>query len=209
MSEKDILTKKSLDIEDNLAKTEENFIASYGKHEQKPLQILLSLYKGHYLQLILSGIFFALKHACVWYLPVATAGVINIASGYDDAGLSGIIFYISIEIGLVLINVPANYLYVHFRSLAIRNMEAGLRGALVRKLQQLSITYHKEMQSGRLQSKIMRDVEQIQNLASQIFISLLTIILNIGVSFGGVIFKRRIVFLFFLCTILLHSQLQA
>lgn len=48
MSEKDILTKKSLDIEDNLAKTEENFIASYGKHEQKPLQILLSLYKGHY-----------------------------------------------------------------------------------------------------------------------------------------------------------------
>ena len=43
MSEKDILTKKSLDIEDNLAKTEENFIASYGKHEQKPLQILISL----------------------------------------------------------------------------------------------------------------------------------------------------------------------
>ena len=40
MSEKDILTKKSLDIEDNLAKTEENFIASYGKHEQKPLQSL-------------------------------------------------------------------------------------------------------------------------------------------------------------------------
>ena len=57
------------------------------------------------------------------------------------------------------------------------------------------------MQSGRLQSKIMRDVEQIQNLASQIFISLLTIILNIGVSFGVVIFKSRIVFLFFLCTI--------
>ena len=106
MSEKDILTKKSLDIEDNLAKTEENFIASYGKHEQKPLQILLSLYKGHYLQLILSGIFFALKHACVWYLPVATAGVINIASGYDDAGLSGIIFYISIEIGLYLLMCP-------------------------------------------------------------------------------------------------------
>lgn len=61
MSEKDILTKKSLDIEDNLAKTEENFIASYGKHEQKPLQILLSLYKGHYLQLILSGIFLRLS----------------------------------------------------------------------------------------------------------------------------------------------------
>lgn len=197
MSEKDILTKKSLDIEDNLAKTEENFIASYGKHEQKPLQILLILYKGHYLQLILSGIFFALKHACVWYLPVATAGVINIASGYDDAGLSGIIFYISIEIGLVLINVPANYLYVHFRSLAIRNMEAGLRGALVRKLQQLSITYHKEMQSGRLQSKIMRDVEAIETLSQQLFTNILTIMLNLIVAFAVTGMRSRTVLVFF------------
>ena len=57
------------------------------------------------------------------------------------------------------------------------------------------------MQSGRLQSKIMRDVEQVQNLASQIFISLLAIILNIAVSFGVVIFKSKIVFLFFVCTI--------
>ena len=197
MSEKDILTKKSLDIEDNLAKTEENFIASYGKYEQKPLQILLSLYKGHYLQLILSGIFFALKHACVWFLPVATAGVINIASGYDDAGLSGIIFYISIEIGLVLINVPANYLYVHFRSLAIRNMEAGLRGALVRKLQQLSITYHKEMQSGRLQSKIMRDVEAIETLSQQLFTNILTIMLNLIVAFAVTGMRSRTVLVFF------------
>ena len=72
---------------------------------------------------------------------------------------------------------------------------------MIVKLQQLSITYHKEMQSGRLQSKIMRDVEQVQTLASQIFISLITIILNIVVSFGVVIYKSKIVFLFFVCTI--------
>ncbi len=197
MSEKDIFTKKSLDIEGNLAATEETFIASYGKHEQKPLRILLSLYKGHYLQLVLSGLFFALKHACVWYLPVATAGVINIASGTDDGGLSGILFYISIEIALVLVNMPANYLYVHFRSLAIRNMEAGLRGALVRKLQQLSITYHKEMQSGRLQSKIMRDVEAIETLSQQLFTNILTIILNLVVAFAVTGMRSRTVLVFF------------
>ena len=197
MSEKDIFTKKSLDIEGNLSETEETFIDSYGKHEQKPLRILLSLYKGHYLQLVLSGIFFALKHACVWYLPVSTAGVINIASGTDDGGLSGILFYISIEIALVLINMPANYLYVHFRSLAIRNMEAGLRGALVRKLQQLSITYHKEMQSGRLQSKIMRDVEAIETLSQQLFTNILTILLNLIVAFAVTGMRSRTVLIFF------------
>ena len=46
-----------------------------------------------------------------------------------------------------------------------------------------------------------RDVEQVQTLASQIFISLITIILNIVVSFGVVIYKSKIVFLFFVCTI--------
>lgn len=197
MSEKDILSKKSLDIEGSLAETEETFIDSYGKHEQKPLRILLSLYKGHYLQLVLSGIFFALKHACVWYLPVATAGVINIASGTNDGGLNGILFYISIEIALVLINMPANYLYVHFRSLAIRNMEAGLRGALVRKLQKLSITYHKEMQSGRLQSKIMRDVEAIETLSQQLFTNILTILLNLIVAFAVTGMRSRTVLIFF------------
>ena len=197
MSEKDILSKKSLDIEGSLAETEETFIDSYGKHEQKPLRILLSLYKGHYLQLVLSGIFFALKHACVWYLPVATAGVINIASGTSDGGLKGILFYISIEIALVLINMPANYLYVHFRSLAIRNMEAGLRGALVRKLQQLSITYPKEMQSGRLQSKIMRDVEAIETLSQQLFTNILTILLNLIVAFAVTGMRSRTVLVFF------------
>ena len=197
MSEKDILTKKSLEIEGNLAETEETFIDSYGRHEQKPLRILLSLYKGHYMQLMLSGLFFALKHACVWYLPVATAGVINIASGTDDSGLSGILFYIIVEIALVLVNMPANYLYVHFRSLAIRNMEAGLRGALVRKLQQLSITYHKEMQSGRLQSKIMRDVEAIETLSQQLFTNILTILLNLIVAFAVTGMRSRTVLIFF------------
>lgn len=197
MSEKDILSKKNLDIEDSLSETEETFIDSYGRHEHKPLRILLSLYRGHYLQLVLSGLFFVLKHACVWYLPVATAGVINIASGAGDGGQNKIVFYICIELALVLINMPANYLYVHFRSLAIRNMEAGLRGALVRKLQQLSITYHTEMQSGRLQSKIMRDVEAIETLSQQLFTNILTIILNLIVAFAVTGMRSRTVLVFF------------
>ena len=57
------------------------------------------------------------------------------------------------------------------------------------------------MQSGRLQSKIMRDVEQVETLSQQIFISLLSILLNVTVALGVVIFKNLTVFLFFLATI--------
>ena len=76
-----------------------------------------------------------------------------------------------------------------------------LRSTLVRKIQQLSILYHKEMQSGRIQSKIMRDVEAVETLSSQLFVSLLNIGINIIVALGITIIRSRIVFFFFLLTI--------
>ena len=45
---------------------------------------------------------------------------------------------------LVALNIPMNYMYTRYKSLATRYAETGLRRALVRKLQQLSISYHKE-----------------------------------------------------------------
>ncbi len=67
--------------------------------------------------------------------------------------------------------------------------------------QQLSISYHNAMQSGRLQSKIMRDVEQIETLSRQIFISVLSIIMNIAVALGIVVSKSLTVFVFFVLTV--------
>ena len=93
-------------------------------------------------------------------------------------------------------NIFTNYLHTWLYAKTVRSVEQELRSSLVRKLQQLSISYHNEMQSGRLQSKIMRDVEQIETLSSQIFISVLSILLNIIVAFGVVIFKSLTVFLF-------------
>lgn len=66
----------------------------------------------------------------------------------------------------------------------------------MRKIQQLSIPYHKEMQSGRIQSKIMRDVEAVETLSSQLFVSLLNIGINIIVALGITIIRSRIVFFF-------------
>ena len=71
---------------------------------------------------------------------------------------------------------------------------------MIRKLQQLSISYHVETQSGRLQSKIMRDVEAVEGLSTQLFLSILNIALNIGVALVVTISKNRIVFIFFLLT---------
>lgn len=187
--------------ETQLDEKEKKFLENFRRHQTNSFRTLLGLYKGHYGALFLSIIFFAIKHSPVWVFPIITANIINVATSQsEDAGR---VIGINLLIMLVFLlqNVVTNYIHTWLYAKTIRQVEKDLRGALVHKLQQLSISYHQAMQSGRLQSKIMRDVEQIENLSSQIFITVLSIALNMIVAFGVVLTKSLTVFLFFIMTI--------
>lgn len=174
---------------------------TFKRNQNHSLKTLFGIYKGHYPELFLSVVFFVIKHSPVWVLPIVTSNIINIVTNPGaDAGRR-IIINVIIMVVIIAQNVLTNYFHTLFYARAIRNVEQDLRSALVRKLQQLSITYHKEMQSGRLQSKIMRDVEQIETLSSQIFITVLSIILNVAVALAVVVTKSLTVFAFFIGTI--------
>lgn len=174
---------------------------TFKRNQNHSLKTLFGIYKGHYPELFLSVVFFVIKHSPVWVLPIVTSNIINIATNPGaDAGRR-IVINVIIMVVIIAQNVLTNYFHTLFYARAIRNVEQDLRSALVRKLQQLSITYHKEMQSGRLQSKIMRDVEQIETLSSQIFITVLSIILNVVVALAVVVTKSLTVFAFFIGTI--------
>lgn len=176
------------------------FIECYRKQKGHPLKILLGLYKGNYSKFFLAVVFFFIKHCPVWVLPIITANIINdITTGSSDTPRN-IIINVAVMIALILLNIPMNYLYTRYKSLATRYAETGLRKALVRKLQQLSISYHKETQSGRLQSKIMRDVEAVEMLSTQMFLSILNIALNVAIALAVTVSKSMLVFTFFLLT---------
>jgi len=176
------------------------FIECYSKHKGNPLKVLVGLYKGNYHKFVLAVLFFFLKHACVWVLPIVTANIINDITTKNPDAVRNIIMYTALMVFLIVLNVPMNYLYVDYKSQATRYAETGLRKALVLKLQQLSISYHTGTMSGKLQSKIIRDVEAIEALSTHMFLSLLNIALNIAVALVVTINKSLVVFLFFLVT---------
>ncbi len=180
---------------------EENLIKSFEKNKNHSFKTLLSLYKGSYHKLLFALIFFIIKRIPEWVLPIVTANIIDIATSpsthtLNDLALNSIIMFVCI-----IQNVPTNFIYYKVYRQSIRFVEAKLRSALVRKMQQLSITYHKEMQSGRLQSKIMRDVEAIETLSTQFFINLLQIIMDLFVAIFITASKNTVVLLFFVLTI--------
>lgn len=179
------------------SRIEDGCISCYERNKNKPLKVVIGLYKGNYHKFVLSALFFILKHSCVWVLPIVTANIINIATRQTEGDYKNILYNMILVLVLVAINYPMNYLFTRCRSMAVRSAEAGLRGALVRKLQQLSISYHTEMQSGRLQSKVMRDVEAIETLSEQLFVNIMTIALNLIVAITVTGMTSAIVLLFF------------
>lgn len=187
--------------DEDLSGVEQELLRTFKRNQNHSLRTLLGIYKGHYMELFLSIVFFVIKHSPVWILPIVTANIINVATNPGaDAGRR-IFWNVVFMVVMIAQNILTNYFHTLFYARAIRNVEKDLRSALVRKLQQLSITYHNEMQSGRLQSKIMRDVEQVETLSAQVFITILSIILNVIVALGVVVTKSLTVFSFFIATI--------
>ncbi|MBE5833477.1 MAG: ABC transporter ATP-binding protein [Butyrivibrio sp.] len=185
------------------------FAESYKKHGNNSLLVLIGFYKGYYLNFLLSTIFYVIKHSPVWVLPIATANIINYATeGRQDAWFWVIVNAIVLFV-LVIMNVPANYLHMHFRSKAERSVEAGLRSALVHKIQHISMPYQSDLETGRLSSKIMRDVEAIETVSNQLFTNLLNICINIAVALAVTVTKSKIVFIFFIMMVPISGALVA
>lgn len=180
---------------------EEQYEQDFRKSKGNGLKTLLYIYKGSYGNLIGSSLAFAVKHSPCWILPLVTANIINFATGQSGIDQKTFIWSTALFGVLLLLNIPFNYLHVHLYSKTVRKAEAGLRLALVTKLQHLSISYHKSIENGRLQSKLMRDVEQFQMLSEQIFINFLMFTLTILFTISVTISKSIIVFLFFLLAV--------
>ena len=180
---------------------EEKILEAYQRHRGKTLRILLSFFKGHYKKLFASSFFFILKSSPTWIIPLIFSEIVDLAVQRPaDAGKKFFIYAI-IAVVSVLQNVPTHMLNIKYFSLAKRDVEAGLRGAMVRKLQQLSISFHKETAAGKIQSKVMRDVEAVEGMADQLFHTVLTVGTNLIISLGIVLFTNIYVFLMFLLCI--------
>ena len=183
---------------DRYQEMERRFAACYQKHGKHSVRVLLEFYRGQYHKFLLSTLFFLLKHSPALLSPLLIANVVNGVIEGGEAGSRAIFINVGIWLGLLSIHLPANWIHNQLKSRVIRNTEAGLRAALVRKLQELSIPYHTGSQSGRLQSKIMRDVEAVETLSSQLFVNLLIIVMNLVITLSITAVKNRLILVFFI-----------
>jgi ATP-binding cassette subfamily B protein len=129
---------------------------------ESPIRTLRYMLSGQRKNVALAVLFFSIKHSPAWLLPVITANLIDIVvqkKSTVDFALNSFVLLI-----VVIQNFPSNLLYVRFLATAIRDTENRLRSALVVRMQQLSIGYYQKTNAGALQTKVVRDVENIEQM---------------------------------------------
>ncbi len=145
--------------------------------KRAPFKILTRILSSYWARLLFSMFMFMIKTSPAWIIPILTANIINAVT--DGGGMNTILINAAILAVLVLQNIPTHVIYARHTDKTLRSIGAGLRNTMVKKLQHLSITYHKEIESGRLQSKFLRDIEAIEFFNSHFLKTIIPCVITI------------------------------
>lgn len=144
---------------------------------------------------------YLVKHAPVWALPIYIGFVVDqvVTAATPGGGFSwDPLVWPSIAMTILIVqNVFTHTLFARLLSVSLRNMEAGIRMAQVRRLQQLSLHFHSHRSAGTLQNKILRDVENLTNLTNSLVGSVFPSVVTIGLAIGLTLGKAPILTLMF------------
>ena len=114
--------------------------------------------------LVAVGAFF-FKDSPAWILPIITAAVIDTV--VVGGPFTSLLAFGAIAILVLAQNYPMNMVYVKRSSRATRSIAYELRTSLTEHLQKVTINFHQSVSGSVIQTKIVRDVENIELMIQQ------------------------------------------
>ncbi len=180
-------------------------VVKNGKVKNKFISKLIAL---NIWPILLSCLIYIVQFSPVIITPLFISDIINVATvaiAENVGATSDIMIRIATDsaviVFFILLNVPTTRLRFYVASKMLRRTSAGVKSAVIKKLQGLSITYHKDMESGKIQSKFLRDTESFDTffnlLVHNVFTNVISVIMATVVAFV----KSGYVSLFFLLVI--------
>ena len=131
----------------------------------RPTRTVFRLLAPHRGSIAVSVLLFAIKDSPLWVLPILTARIIDVVVRGGE--LSELWVYAALAIGVLILNYPGHVLFVRLFAGAVRQIAADLRNAIASRLQNLSIGFHSRASASVIQTKVVRDVENIELMFQQ------------------------------------------
>ncbi len=180
-----------------------------GKKKSGGDDFLVKLLRKNWLTVLYSTLLYILQASPAWFMPIVTSDVINMITLQPEGFMLRIILDGVILAVLLLQNAPTTTWRSVVTDRFIRTTTAEIKGGVVRKLQRLSITYHKEMEEGRIQSKFLRDIDNMEGYYRTFMSAFIPNIVGTLVSAGIALYKSPVVALFFVAVIPINVGLIA
>jgi ATP-binding cassette subfamily B protein len=131
-----------------------------------PARMLVRLLRGDRIRVLLAVLVFFAKNSPAWLFPLVTANLIDVVVQHRASSELGL--NLLLILAMLLLNVPLHVLYVRLLYGSTRRLSLAIRSALSRRLQELSLGYYTKTSAGVLQTKVMRDVEGIEQSLRQV-----------------------------------------
>ncbi|MEU2200342.1 ABC transporter ATP-binding protein [Isoptericola sp. NPDC019482] len=133
---------------------------------RRPVRSLLRLLATHPRRMTVALLAFAVKETPLWFLPVITGAVIDVVA--QGGPVTTVLIWFAVAVVLLAQNYPNHIVYTRNFMTVVRDTGAALRNALVERLQELSIGYYSRASSAVVQSKVVRDVENVELMLQQV-----------------------------------------
>ncbi len=163
--------------------------------------------KMNFCPLFFSSLLYILQTAPVWLMPLVTADIIDVVTRAVGGAITAQAALHAVAIDALVITVailqnePTTLLRMTLISKMLRRTSAGIKSCVVRKLQSLSITYAKDMETGKIQAKFLKDTDATDTLFSSLVNTIIPNIISAVIATVIAFSKNGIVALFFLCVV--------
>jgi ATP-binding cassette subfamily B protein len=125
-----------------------------------PVMTVRRLMGRHRRSFLLAAVVFVVKDSPLWLLPVITAAVVDlVVAGGPLHSLVVLALFAAVLLGL---NYPFHMVFTRLYMGTSRQIGADLRNALIARLQLLSIGFHARSSASVMQTKLVRDVENLE-----------------------------------------------
>ena len=199
--------KQSKDTKTKLPDFEQLFKSEKKNGKEGEPAFLNKMFRSDWKKLLFTSFLYIIQTLPAWVLPVITSDVIDLVTYRPDDYLQRMIIDALIIVVLFAQNVPTTMFRLSIVNRWTRSLTAEIKSGVVRKLQRLSITYHKEMEGGRIQSKFLRDVMNVESYYRSFIEGFIPNLIGTAVSIGIALVRGPIVVLFFIAVVPLNILL--
>ena len=119
-----------------------------------------------------------LKSALLWGWPFVVAGVLAALARGPESGFRLLCITLGLASVALLANPPLHRWYIWRTAAVVRRMEASLRQSLMERIHHADADQLDALDSGAMQTRVMRDVDQIASLAAMWWHHLLGVLVS-------------------------------